>query len=207
MRARVEMLRTVGVLAPLGEKVLEQLARASVRRELARRQILVREGDRLDALGVILAGRVDVSTRAGGREMILRALRAGETVGVSLIAGAAATATLAAGERDTQVLLVPGRDVRAAWRSEPAASLVALLTLARIVGALTDEIVEARTLPLEECVLRTVRRLANDRREALVSQAELAAAVGASRERVNQALARLERRALVRLARRRVVLA
>jgi len=206
MRGRVEVMRRVVVLASLGERSLEDLARASVRRELARRQVLVREGERFDALGLVLAGRLDVSTRFEGRERILRALRAGDAVGFSLVAGAAATATLSAGERDTAVLLVPGRDVRAAWRSHPDASLAAILALARIVGVLTDELAEACSLPLEQRVVRLVRRLARGQREVLASQAELAAALGASRERVNQALARLARRGVVRVGRRRVIL-
>jgi hypothetical protein len=55
--------------------------------------------------------------------------------------------------------------VRAALLAHPAAALDALLALARLVATLSDELVEARTLPLEERLLRLLLRVGAGRRE------------------------------------------
>jgi CRP-like cAMP-binding protein len=202
------LLGRVPALASLPGEALLDLARASTRRSLRRGQVLVREGAHFDALALPLAGRLDVTTTARGRTMVLRALSpsvyGGDALGLSLIAGAKATATIIAGERDTELLLVPGRDVRAALLAHPAAALDALLALARLVATLSDELVEARTLPLEERLLRLLLRVGAGRREVAATQAMLADALGASREHVNKCLARLESRGLVRRGRGRI---
>ena len=204
--ARVALLRRTAALGGLPDEALARLVRSSTRRPLRKGQALVRQGERLDALALPLAGRLDVTTRALGRSMVLRALYPGELVGLSLVAGAAASASIVAGERDTLVLLVWGPDVRAALLAHPAGALDAVLALAKLVGALSDELVEARTLPLDERLLRLLARLGTGRREVRATQAELADSLGASREHVNKALGRLEHRRLVRRGRGRVEL-
>jgi CRP-like cAMP-binding protein len=197
---RAAWIARVPALSGLPEDALGRLATASVRRSLRRGDALVRVREPFDALAVVVSGRLDVVLH----RMRLRGLLPGASVGLSLVAGARASASVLAAERETVVLLVPGRAVRAELARDPAASLRAVAALGELVERLTEELVEAQTLTLEERVLRHVARLAAGRREVLTTQQAIADALGASRERVNRALAALERRGRIARARGRI---
>ncbi|MEW5740450.1 MAG: Crp/Fnr family transcriptional regulator [Myxococcota bacterium] len=199
-------LSQVPWLEALPSTALSALEARTVRRRLARGQLLFDEGDRFDAVALVLAGRLDLSRRVQGRLMLLRAVRPGESVGASLVAGAAASAAARAGTSETRVLLVPGAELRAAFARHPPAAIAALAALARLIDALTEELAEARTLGLEERVRRAVLRLGAGSREIRLTQQQLADAVGASRERVNRALGRLEAQGLLHRRRGRLEL-
>ncbi len=202
--ARIAWLARAGWLASLDEEELGRLADDSVVRGLSRGEVLVRRGDTLDALAVVLAGRLDVVREHHGRRMRLRSLSPGALFGVSLACGARASAEVTAGERDTSILVVRGRALRALFARRPDVGLGAITSLAELVDRLTEELVEAETLPLEERVLRHLLRAGEGRREVTTTQQEIADAIGATRERVNRALSRLRRRGLLDLERGRV---
>jgi CRP/FNR family cyclic AMP-dependent transcriptional regulator len=193
-------------LAGLPKAALEVLGRHAVRRPLRRRQALFEEGQRFDWVAVVLRGSLQLSRRAGARQLRLRDLQVGAVLGTSLVAGAPTGVTALAGEADTQVLLVPGSEVRAALRQHPAAALEALSHLAGLVETLTEELAEARTLRLEDRVHRHLLRLGRGRREVQVTQQALADALGASRERVNRALKALEQQGALSRHRGRIEL-
>jgi len=192
------------VLAMLGRSGQETLAAAARRRRLDAGQTLWHEGEKPDALGLVTSGRIDVKrTSPDGQGILLRSLRDTTVVGWSLVAGAAATADLVAGE-PSEVLLFPGAVVRRLFSEQPEAPLRALHELGVLVGRLTDELEALRFRDIESRLVERLRELAAGRREVRYTHAELGELVGGSRENVSRALKRFEKRGAIRCRRGRL---
>lgn len=92
----LELLRGVSLLSPLSEPLLDRLARALVRVELADGDVLIREGDHGDRFYVVESGSVTVSKE--GR--FLASLGPGDFVGeIALLRDVPRTATVTATAR------------------------------------------------------------------------------------------------------------
>jgi CRP/FNR family transcriptional regulator len=198
-------LERVPWLAPLGRQLLAQLACASRRVELDRGGVLWRRGDRADGVTVIVEGRIDViRDTADGQRILLRSLEQGDSAGLSSgISGLARSADLVAATK-VRVLVVPGRALQEAIRSNPDIALGALAQLGDTICKLSDEMEELRFLGLDERLLRIIRRRARGQREIRITHEELAQQAGATRENVSRALKRMERRGIIRCRRGRI---
>src|SRR6202007_2034444 len=107
---------------------------------------------------VVLRGRIDVvRVTAGGHRMLMRSLGAGDSAGLSALSGLTHSADLVSAASST-VLLLPGRALRDAIRSNPGVALGALAHLGETIAKLSDEIEELRFLDLDERLLRVLRR-------------------------------------------------
>ncbi len=98
--AGLDLLRAIPILAPLPEQVLERLARALVRVELAPGEAAIRQGEAGDRFYIIESGSVNVTR--DGRE--IATLGQGESFGeIALLRDVPRTATVAAA---TEVVLL-----------------------------------------------------------------------------------------------------
>lgn len=89
----LELLRRVSLLAPLPEPIIERLARALVRVELADGDVVIREGDHGDRFYVVESGGLSVSR--GGR--VIASLVPGDYAGeIALLRDVPRTATVTA---------------------------------------------------------------------------------------------------------------
>ena len=104
---RGEMLRTVGMLWPLGPELVQRLADEGTERLFAAAETIIHQGDPGDSMFVIVRGRVEVMAREGDMPAVkLAELGAGDYFGeMSLLTGAARLATVTAVE-ETVVLEV-----------------------------------------------------------------------------------------------------
>jgi CRP-like cAMP-binding protein len=185
---------------------MARLTAATRRRQLDRGETLWRQGEEPDALAVVVNGSLHVTrTSERGDILLLRILRPFDVVGLSTVAGAAHSADLVAGE-PSAVLTLPGRVLRELFAERPALALAAMARLGELLAALTTEVEELRSCELDQRLLACLRRHGRTRREVILTHAELAAQVGASRANVSRALARLRRRGAVQCGRRRIVL-
>lgn len=183
-----------------------RLAAAARRRRLGRGQTLWRQGEKPDALAVVVSGSLHVTrTSERGDTLLLRILRPFDVVGLSTVAGAAHSADLVAGE-PSAVLILPGRILREFFAERPALALAAMARLGELLAALTTEVEELRSCELDQRLLACLRRHSRTQRELCLTHAELAAQIGASRPNVSRALARLRRRGAVQCRRRRITL-
>lgn len=181
----------------LEEAVLQRLADGARLQHHRKDAKLYEWGEKADELVVILRGRLDISRDLpNGRRMLLRRLGPGSIVGWSLIAGEPHTADLIAATK-LEVARISGRTIRRLFEQEPALPLSMIASLGALVGELSDDIAEYRFKSLDQRTLRTIRKLAMGRKRLNTTQADLAAAVGATRENVARALARLEGRELI----------
>jgi len=171
-------------------------ARATRRRVKAKQRV---GGDRV--LFVVLTGRVEILAD----DVVIRSLVPPAVVGVSVAAGAPASAELWAAE-DSEVVSVPADAVAAALKRYPEAAIAAIAHLGGVIGELSAEIAALRVHGLTERIRHRLLHLAAGRREVTITHARLAAEVGGTRANVSRALARLEAEGMLRRQRGRIEL-
>ena len=192
----------------ISEEDRRKLEGLSRRRRFPRGATLFTEGDRSDWLAVVLSGQVKVfSLTDEGREVVLALLGPGELVGeLTAIDGQPRSATAAAVD-DVEVLAVPVDAFRAFLETTPRAAVGLIEMLVRRLRAATARQVEIAS---RDTVTRLARRLVElaeaaggDSTWLSVTQEQLAAWIGSSREAVSKALKALRDRGWIETQRRR----
>jgi CRP-like cAMP-binding protein/class 3 adenylate cyclase len=195
------LLRTP-LFAGFPTKLAASLRSRVHRRAFAAGAYLAREGEPANSLFVIERGLVRVTrTSRQGRELVLRILGSGDTLGELgvLEAGGVRTASAIAVE-PTSCVMLSKDDLHAAVRSTPELGLRLLASLVAYVQRKDEELADIAFLDTPGRIARKLLELADRHGEAVpggvriairVPQAELGAMVGASRENVNRALGQL----------------
>ena len=186
------LLKNVNIFQTIVEAVLERLAEACVTRPLQRGDELFLEGDQSNELFVVESGLIAIANQSfDGRESVVALMEPGDVFGEMPLFDGMGRSAAARALEPSVVLVVPYEPVRALYDEDPAQlwGAVDMLTqrLRSMDGALADSV-------FLDVTGRTAKRLleiAGDEDEfALpVTQEELAGMVGASRERVNKAIA------------------
>lgn len=179
-------------------------------------EVLVRQGERVRDVHVLLDGRATVvRTTPQGREVLLALRGPGDTLGeLAALDPAPRTATATALERLSS-LVVPGDRFISFLRARPTAMLALLQLLARRQRESDRRLVDTRA---HEAITRLARHLLElgarygeaspDGLELAVplSQQQLADWVGVSREAVSAGLRRLREQGVVTTGRMRITL-
>src|SRR3954454_10576997 len=201
-------------VSALTEDEVADLHAAGRRRSFAAAVTIVHEGDDAGSVVVLLSGRAKVSTAgAAGRDAIIAVRGPGDLTGdLSAIDGAARSASVTTLE-PVEALLLPGSGFAALLERRPR---IALVILRMVAGRLRDAGAGQAQLGTQDVVGRVSQRVAElaDRfgepgegriEIALpLSQEELAAWAGASREVVSRALQLLRSLGIVETGRRRI---
>ena len=194
------------LLGDFTDAELDQVAGAGDVRSLRRGDVLFTEGSTPTELFVVRSGRVAIANRSiDGRESVVALMEPGAAFGeMGLFLREGRTAEARALEA-SEVVAIPYDSVRHVYESRPELlwSVVALLSgrIRDMDGALADAV-------FLDVTGRTAKRLlemAGDADEFTmpVTQEELAGMVGASRERVNKALAQFVRLGWIEKSERR----
>ena len=185
-------LSDVELFGDFTDHELDDIARSAQSRTLRRGDVLFAEGDHPTELFIVRSGRIAISNRSiDGRESVVALMEIGSAFGeMGLFLGEGRTAEARALEA-SDVVAIPYEAVRRVYETRPELlwSVVALLAgrLRNMDGALADAV-------FLDVTGRTAKRLLDMAGEAdeftmPVTQEELAGMVGASRERVNKAIA------------------
>lgn len=188
----IELLRGTELFAELSDVALSRVVEAAVSRQLRRGDVVFEEGAVPEHLYVVEDGRIAIASKSiDGRESVFALMERGELFGeMGLLDGLGRSAEARALE-PSQITEIPYQPVRDAFDENPELlwGVVALLAsrLRSMDAALADSV-------FLDVTGRTAKRLldmAGDTDEFLlpVTQEELAGMVGASRERVNKAIA------------------
>jgi CRP-like cAMP-binding protein len=191
-----ELLADVDLFSDFTQQELAELAAGAEIRTLRRGDVLFTEGSEPTELFVVLSGRLAIANRSiDGRESVVALMEPGMATGeMGLFLGEGRTAEARALE-PSQVVAVSYGPVRAVYEARPELlwSVVQLLSarIRTMDGALADAV-------FLDVTGRTAKRLLEmagegDEFTMPVTQEELAGMVGASRERVNKALAQFVR--------------
>lgn len=207
---RVEVLARTELLAGLPPAALHALAEQAELREYAPGELLMKQGERGDAVLVLVCGAVTVH-RAGARgaRAALSHLRPPAALGeLTLLDGGPRSASVQAVVPTAALSLSRGA-LLDALSAHPAGLDGLLRSLGRLVRRLSDRTADAVLLDLPGRLAKTLLVIAaSDRGSHVVrlSQSHLAELVGCSRQSLNQALGGLADRGLLHVEGRAVVL-
>jgi CRP/FNR family transcriptional regulator, cyclic AMP receptor protein len=180
----------------LGPEVLDQLARAADLRHFDRGDLVFRHEDPADELYIVETGRFAISTRStDGRESMLALMEHADLFGeMSLFDGLQRSADARALERSSLVA-VPFGPVHDAFRDHPDHLWNVVALLAMRLRATDEALADAMFLDVPGRTAKRLLELAGESDDFHLSltQEELAQLVGASRERVNKAIAQFVR--------------
>lgn len=214
----VEALGRCRLFAGLGPEALEAIARSLRIRRFRRGEVLFHEGDPGDALFIVASGAVKVVVPSEeGEEAILATLKRGDFLGeLALLDGAPRSASAIALEA-TDALTLPRDQFRALADAEPAIRGALLEAMARELRRLTKHVAELHFLDLTGRLAARLVQLAEEHGERLpdgsvrldapLTQSDLAAMIGATRQSVNKLLGEFEGEGLLRLERDSIVVA
>jgi len=205
-RQRAQVLAGCGLFSGLPPASLQQLAAQSVVRNCRRGQILFAEGDPGDSLLVVVSGSLKAyTTSEQGDEFLLAVVGPGEVLGELAIADGGVRSATVAALGTAEVVRVPRKAVLDCARSEPALTDALLVTLASVIRRLDGHAADLAFLDLPRRVGKLLLgQHASPQNVPPLTQTEMAARVGASRQSVNAALQEFQRRGWVRVAAREI---
>ena len=176
--------------------------------------LLMQRGQTVSGMLVLQRGRLRaVMGDANGGEHLIRWVEPGEAVGVASVLTDLPFQTDLIASGDSQTLWISREAVLDVLRSDAEAGIA----VSRFLGARLSEALELvaaqSQLRLDDRLQAALNHFAQQNGEALpqggvrlrLTQEDLARAVGASRQRVNQALMRLQTQGRVELGYRRIV--
>lgn len=185
-------IKVVELFRDLDDDILSELAAASTCRNLGRGDILFRELDDPTELYVVVSGRIAMVNRSmDGRESVVALMEKGDLFGEMPLFDGLARSTDGRALESSDVIAIPYAPLRKLYADDPTLlwRVVELLAVRLRVmdGVLADSV-------FLDVTGRTAKRLLEIAGEAddfslPVTQEELAGMVGASRERVNKAIA------------------
>jgi CRP/FNR family transcriptional regulator, cyclic AMP receptor protein len=190
--ADISVLQGVELFAGLDEVLLGTVV-AELREERYRRgDILFSEGDTPDALYVVVDGRIAIANKSvDGRESVVALMEAGDLFGeMGLFDGGGRSAEARALET-SNVYEIPYEPIQQLFRDHPNLLWRVVEMLARRLRAMDEALADSVFLDVTGRTAKRLLELAGDSDEFVlpITQEELAGLVGASRERVNKAIA------------------
>tara|TARA_B110000263_G_scaffold32971_1_gene25017 strand:+ start:2518 stop:3189 length:672 start_codon:yes stop_codon:yes gene_type:complete len=180
------------LFAGLDDDALAKVVEAGRDLEMRRGDLLFREGDDPDELFVVVSGRIAIANKSiDGRESMVALMEEGDLFGeMGLFDGRGRSAEARALETSV-VTAVPYGPVRNLYENDPA---LLWRVVAMLAGRLRTVDVALADSVFLDVTGRTAKRLLDlagedDEFSLPITQEELAGMVGASRERVNKAIA------------------
>jgi CRP/FNR family cyclic AMP-dependent transcriptional regulator len=201
-----DLLAGVDLFADLHPDELARLAEASRQEDLRRGDVLFREGDEADRLYVVVQGRIAISKRSvDGRESVVALMEPGDLFGEMGLFQPQGRSAEARALEPSAVLAVTFGPVREIYEQRPELLWGVVSLLADRLRTMDDVLADSVFLDVTGRTAKRLLEVAGDRDEFVlpVTQEELAAIVGASRERVNKAIASFVRLGWIEQADRR----
>jgi CRP/FNR family cyclic AMP-dependent transcriptional regulator len=200
MSQETDILKTVPLFAGLSEDALTALAARLRKRRVPDGTPIVYKGDPSGSLYLIASGRVKVhQATSSGDEVILEVLGPGDFFGeMSLLDGQPRSADVSALE-EADLLLLDGQALQETIHEQPAVAWTLLRILSLRLRDQNDraEMLMTRDVAgrVADCLLRLAKSQGTPlpgsksvRIEVSLTQSDIAALIGATRERVSRAL-------------------
>ncbi|MEQ8842998.1 MAG: Crp/Fnr family transcriptional regulator [Acidimicrobiales bacterium] len=185
-------LRATLLFSEVGEAQLTTIAAAAEERALRRGDVLFTEGEEPDQIYIVTSGRIAIANKSiDGRESVVALMESGDLFGeMPLFDGLGRSAEARALE-PSSVLAIPYGPVRALYENEPAELWNVVKLLAKRLRSMDETLADSVFLDVTGRTAKRLLELAGDSDEFIlpITQEELAGMVGASRERVNKAIA------------------
>jgi CRP/FNR family cyclic AMP-dependent transcriptional regulator len=187
-----QLLADADLFRSLSDGAIERVVAAADRRSLRRGDVLFDENDDASELFVVESGRLAIASRSpDGRESVFALMTEGDVFGeMSLFDNMGRSAQARALETSI-VHAIPYQAIRSSLEDDPTLLWGVVEMLARRLRTMDNALADAVFLDVTGRTAKRLLELAGDADEfhLPVTQEELAGLVGASRERVNKALA------------------
>lgn len=174
------------------ERDLERVAAACTTRSLRRGDVLFAESDEPDQLYVVVSGLIAIAKRSpDGRESVVALMERGDLFGdMGMLDGLTRSAEARSLE-SSEVLAIPYAPLRQVFDEQPSLLWGVVAMLAGRIRATDEALADSVFLDVTGRTAKRLLELAGEADEfhLPVTQEELAGMVGASRERVNKAIA------------------
>jgi CRP/FNR family cyclic AMP-dependent transcriptional regulator len=186
-------LRHIPLFHGVQEADLQALADRTVTRSYPKQAIIVNEGDDSDSLYLILAGRVKIYlSDESGKELILAIKGAGQYFGEMVLDEQPRSASVMTLE-PAQFAVLSRADFRDFLLKHPDVALTLIQNLIRVARGLNQNVRNLAMLDVYGRVARILLELAVEQDGKMVipdrmTQKDIAARVGASREMINRIL-------------------
>ena len=187
-----ELLADVDLFRALSSDTIERVRMAAAPRNLRRGDVLFDEGDDADELFVVESGRIAIANRSpDGRESVVALMEPGDLFGEMPLFDDMGRSAQARALEVSVVHAIPYTALRAALEADPRLLWTVVELLARRLRNMDNALADAVFLDVTGRTAKRLLELAGeaDEFQLPVTQEELAGLVGASRERVNKALA------------------
>ncbi|MHB8467977.1 MAG: Crp/Fnr family transcriptional regulator [Acidimicrobiales bacterium] len=185
-------LRASELFGQFADDVVAHIAAESHTQSFDRNDRVFDEGDDADGLFVVQGGRVAIANRSfDGKESVVALMEEGDLFGdMSLFDGLPRSAEARALE-PSELLFVPFRPIRQMFDEHPELLVEVVAFLSRRLRRTDSALADAVFLDVTGRTAKRLLELAGDADEFTLplTQEELASMVGASRERVNKAIA------------------
>ena len=193
MTDHIERLSRTSFFADAAPEMLERLALAGRERSLTRGDVLFEEGDPPDALYLVVRGRIAIamSSPVDRRESVVALMERGDLFGELGMLDNGPRSAMARALEPSTVLEVPFGPVRQLFEEDPRLLWNVTRLLATRLRVMDEVLADSVFLDVTGRTAKRLLELANgsDEFQLPVTQEELAGMVGASRERVNKAIA------------------
>ena len=193
MTDHVERLSRTPFFADAAPDRLAEVAASGQERELVRGDVLFHEGDAPDALYLVTRGRIAIamSSPLDRRESVVALMEPGDLFGDMGMLDDGPRSALARALEPSAVLQIPFEPVRTLFNDDPRLLWNVARLLATRLRVMDEVLADSVFLDVTGRTAKRLLELANgsDDFQLPVTQEELAGMVGASRERVNKAIA------------------
>ncbi len=188
-----EVLAKTDFFADAPPETIDALASHGYERELVRGDTLFKEGDPPDALYVVTRGRmaIAIANPIDRRESVVALMEPGDLFGEMGMLDDRPRSAMARALEPSSVLAVPYQPVLELLDQQPTLLWNVTRVLAQRLRAMDEALADSVFLDVTGRTAKRLLELANgsDQFTLPVTQEELAGMVGASRERVNKAIA------------------
>jgi len=190
--AEIPLLRDVPLLTDLSDEEMAEVEAATTTTDLLRNDLLFAEDAPPTDLHVVVSGRIAISKRSiDGRESMVALMERGDLFGeMGLFDGLGRSAEARALEA-SQVLTIPYTPLQAIYERRPDLLWGVVRLLAGRLRSTDTALADSVFLDVTGRTAKRLLELAGEDDEFVlpITQEELAGMVGASRERVNKAIA------------------
>ncbi len=188
----LDLLRDVDLFADFTDDELNKLAAATETRHFVRNDLIFAEGEKPTELFVVVAGRVAISSKSiDGRESMFALMERGDLFGEMGLFDREGRSADARALEPCEAIAVPYEPLRAIYEGRPTLLWGVVKLLAARLRSTDIALADAVFLDVTGRTAKRLLELAGDADEFMlpITQEELAGMVGASRERVNKAIA------------------
>lgn len=200
-------LSQLALFKDISDSELKAISSAVLVRKYEKAEAVIRRSEESKFFMIILSGSVEISrTTMDGYKTVFRHFYPPSAIGYSILAGKQPNSADIIATETTLIALVPLHIIQDMFRKNPDLLFSVISHFAHLVNSPSTELLEQRTLSLEERVFRTIRRDCNEQGEMNISHEELAQMVGATRANVSRVLKNLENESKIRLDRRKISL-